>query len=77
MYNKHMLIPAALAAAAVWGIVRGIDVMAVQESNNRFHAVLLGCAYMGKPRDFDTVLYFDCAGRIELHREIAWTDLTQ
>jgi hypothetical protein len=68
-----MLIPAALFAAAIWGIVEGIKPLAAQENNNRVHALLLGCTYMGKPKDFENVLYFDCAGRIELHKEIMWT----
>jgi hypothetical protein len=67
-----ILIPAALLAAAIWGIIYGIDLMVVQENNNKFHAMLLDCRYMGKSKDFDAVLYFDCAGRIELHKEIEW-----
>jgi hypothetical protein len=34
--------------------------------------MLLNCTYMGKSKDFETVLYFDCDGRIELHKEIEW-----
>ena len=67
-----IVIPAALFAAAMWGIVHGIDLMVSQENNNKFHAMLLDCRYMGKSKDFDAVLYFDCAGRIELHKEIEW-----
>ena len=29
---------------------------------------------MGKGKDFETVLYFDCDGRVELHKEIQWND---
>jgi hypothetical protein len=67
-----ILIPAALFAAAMWAIVRGIEPMVSRENNNRIHAMLLNCAYMGKSKDFETVLFFDCKGRIELHKEIEW-----
>jgi hypothetical protein len=67
-----IVIPAALFAAAIWGIVHGIDLMVAQEINNKFHAMLLDCKYMGKSKDFETVLYFDCNGRVELHKEIKW-----
>ena len=67
-----ILIPAALFAFAIWAIVQGIKPMAAQENNNRFHAMLLNCTYMGKSKDFDAVLFFDCEGRIELHKEIEW-----
>jgi hypothetical protein len=67
-----ILISTALFAFAIWAIVRGIEPMVARESNNRVHALLLGCTYMGKSKDFETVLYFDCDGRIELHKEIEW-----
>ena len=67
-----ILIPAALFAAAMWGIVRGIDSMVSRENNNRFHAMLLNCSYMGPMEKMEQVLVFDCAGRIELHKEIQW-----
>jgi hypothetical protein len=67
-----MLVPAALFAAAIWAIVQGIAPMISKENNNRIHATLLGCTYLGKSKDLETVLYFDCAGRIELHKEIEW-----
>jgi hypothetical protein len=67
-----ILIPAALFAAAMWGIVQGIDLMVAEERNNRFHAMLLNCTYMGRMEKMEQVLVFDCAGRIELHREIDW-----
>ena len=67
-----ILIPAALFAAWLWIIVQGIDRMAAQERSNRFHAMLLNCSYIGKSKDLDAVLYFDCKGQIELHREIEW-----
>ena len=67
-----ILIPAALFAFAIWAIVRGIEPMVARENNNRFHAMLLNCTYMGKSKDFETVLYFDCEGSIELHKEIQW-----
>ena len=71
-----ILIPAALLAAAIWGIVHGIDLMVSKENNNRFHAMLLGCKYMGRMEKMDEVLIFDCADKIELHKEIDWA-LTQ
>jgi hypothetical protein len=67
-----ILIPAALFAAAIWGIVHGIDLMVSKENNNRFHAMLLGCKYMGQMEKMDEVLIFDCAGKIELHKAIHW-----
>ena len=67
-----ILIPAALFAAAIWTITLGIDRMVVKEGNNKFHAMLLGCKYMGKMEKMEQVLVFDCDGRIELHKEIEW-----
>jgi hypothetical protein len=67
-----IVIPAALFAAAIWGVVLGIDRMVAKEGNNRFHAMLLECKYMGRMEKMDEVLIFDCAGRIELHKEIEW-----
>jgi hypothetical protein len=70
-----ILIPAAFFALAIWGIVQGIEPRVSQENNNRIHAMLLNCTYMGKSKDFETVLFFDCEGRIELHKEIKWNTL--
>ena len=70
-----ILIPAALFAAAIWAIVQGIEPMVSRENNNKFHAMLLGCKYMGKMEKMDEVLLFDCADKIELHKEIDWTTL--
>jgi hypothetical protein len=67
-----MLVPAALFAAAIWGIVHGIDLMVSKENNNKFHAMLLECKYMGRMEKMDEVLIFDCADKIELHKEINW-----
>ena len=67
-----ILIPAAFFALAIWGIVQGIEPMVSRENNNRVHATLLGCTYLGKNKDLESVLYFDCDGRIELHKEIQW-----
>jgi hypothetical protein len=67
-----ILIPAALFAAAIWTITLGINRMVVKENNNRFHAMLLECKYMGRMEKMNEVLIFDCAGRIELHKEIEW-----
>jgi hypothetical protein len=68
-----ILIPAAFFAAAILGIVHGIDLMVAKENNNRFHAMLLGCTYMGRMEKLEEVLVFDCAGKIELHKEFDWT----
>jgi hypothetical protein len=67
-----ILLPAAFFAAWLWVIVQGIEHMASKENNNRFHAMLLGCKYIGSAKDVEKVLYFDCADRIELHKEIDW-----
>jgi hypothetical protein len=67
-----IVIPAALFAAAIWGIVHGIGLMVSKENNNKFHAMLLGCTYMGRMEKMDEVLIFDCADKIELHKEINW-----
>jgi hypothetical protein len=71
-----MLIPAAFFAAAISGIVLAIEPMVVKENNNKFHAMLLGCTHIGKMEKMDEVLIFDCADKIELHKEIEWI-LTQ
>jgi hypothetical protein len=68
-----ILIPAALFAAAIWAITLGIDRMVVKENNNKFHAMLLNCTYMGPMEKMDSVLIFDCQNKIELHKEINWT----
>jgi hypothetical protein len=68
-----MLIPAALFAAAITGIVLAIEPMVAKEHNNKFHAMLLGCTYMGRMEKMERVLVFDCQNRIELHKEIDWT----
>jgi len=67
-----ILIPAALSVAAVLSIVFSIDEMSRKDNNNRMHAMLLGCQYLGKPRDLKSVLYFDCNGTIEIHKQIEW-----
>lgn len=67
-----IVIPAALFAAAIWGIVHGIDLMVSKENNNKFHAMLLSCTHIGKMEKLEEVLVFDCAGKIELHKEINW-----
>jgi hypothetical protein len=70
-----ILVPAAFFAVAFWGIISGIEPMVSKENNNKFHAMLLGCKYMGKMEKMDEVLIFDCADKIELHKEIDWTTL--
>jgi hypothetical protein len=68
-----ILVPAALFAAAIWAITLGIDRMIVKENTNKFHAMLLECKYMGRMEKMEEVLIFDCADKIELHKEIDWT----
>jgi hypothetical protein len=70
-----ILVPAAFFAVAFWGIIGGIEPMVSRENNNKFHAVLLGCKYMGRMEKMDKVLIFDCADKIELHKEIDWATL--
>jgi hypothetical protein len=71
-----ILVPAAFFAAAIWGIIGGIEPMVSRENNNKFHAVLLGCKYIGKMEKIEEVLIFDCADKIELHKEIDWNKLS-
>jgi hypothetical protein len=72
--NKAITIitPIALSIFAMVFIVGGIDTMISRENNNKFHAMLLQCKYMGKMEKMDKVLIFDCADKIELHKEINW-----
>jgi hypothetical protein len=67
-----ILVPAAFFAAWVWFIIQGIEPMVSRENNNKFHAMLLGCKYMGQMENLVQVLVFDCNSRIELHKEIDW-----
>ena len=67
-----ILVPAAFFAAWVWFIIQGIEPMVSRENNNKFHAMLLGCKYMGRMENLVQVLVFDCNSRIELHKEIDW-----
>jgi hypothetical protein len=67
------MIPVALFAVWIWVIVLGIGPMVSKENNNRVHALLLGCQLLGNSKDVEQILYFDCNGRIELHKEIDWT----
>jgi hypothetical protein len=71
-----ILVPAAFFAVAFWGIIGGIEPMVSRENNNKFHAVLLGCKYMGRMEKMDEVLIFDCADKIELHKEINWNKMS-
>ena len=68
-----LIVPVALFAFWLWVIIVGIDIMVSKENNNRFHAVLLGCKLLGSAKDAEGILYFDCNGKIELHKEIDWT----
>jgi hypothetical protein len=65
-------VPAALFAVWLWVIVLGIKPMVSKENNNRVHALLLGCQLLGSAKEIESVLYFDCNGKIELHKEIDW-----
>jgi len=71
-----ILVPAAFFAVAFWGIIGGIEPMVSKENNNKFHAVLLGCKYMGRMEKIEEVLIFDCADKIELHKEINWNKMS-
>jgi len=71
-----ILVPAAFFAVAFWGIIGGIEPMVSKENNNKFHAVLLGCKYMGRMEKMEEVLIFDCANKIELHKEINWNKMS-
>ena len=71
-----ILVPAAFFAVAFWGIIGGIEPMVSRENNNKFHAVLLGCKYMGRMEKMDKVLIFDCRDKIELHKEINWNKMS-
>jgi hypothetical protein len=64
--------PSALFALWIWIIVQGIDDMAAQERNNHAIARLMACEYHGRLDTVPDLLIFDCAGRIELHKEIEW-----
>jgi hypothetical protein len=71
-----ILVPAAFFAVAFWGIIGGIEPMVSKENNNKFHAMLLGCKYMGRMEKMEEVLIFDCADKIELHKEINWNKMS-
>lgn len=67
-----LMVPAALFAVWIWVIVASIEPMVSRDNNNRVHALLLGCKLLGSSKDIEQVLYFDCNGKIELHKEIDW-----
>jgi hypothetical protein len=67
-----ILIPAALFTAAMWVIVRGIDVQVAQENSNHAIARLMECEYQGRLDRVPEVLVFRCSSGIELHEEIKW-----
>lgn len=71
------IVPAALFAVWIGVIVLSIEPMTSKANNNRVHALLLGCQLLGNSKDVEQVLYFDCNGRIELHKEIDWAGLTK
>ncbi len=55
-----------------WSTIVGIDRMVLRDNNNKFHAMILGCTYLGTARELENVLYFDCNDNIEFHKEIDW-----
>ena len=67
------IIPAALFVVWFGIVLAGIDMMISKENNNKFHAMLLGCKNLGSSKDIEGILYFDCNGKIELHKELDWT----
>jgi hypothetical protein len=68
----YYTIPIALFSLWLWIIVASIEPMVSRDNNNRVHALLLGCQFLGKSETINRVLYFDCNGKIELHKEIDW-----
>lgn len=68
----YYTIPIALFSLWLWIIVASIEPMVSRDNNNRVHALLLGCTLLGKSETVSQVLYFDCNGKIELHKEIDW-----
>ena len=66
------IIPIALFVVWINFVLSGIDIMVSKERNNKFHAMLLGCKNLGTSKDVDHVLYFDCNGKIKLHKELDW-----
>lgn len=66
------IVPAALFVVWFSVVLLGIDEMVSKENNNKFHAMLLGCKNLGSSKDIKHVLYFDCNGKIELHKELDW-----
>jgi len=69
-------IPTALIVLFFWITINGINQMILRNNNNKFHAMLLGCTYLGSVPDIEHVLYFDCKDNIELHKEIEWVSGT-
>ena len=67
------IIPVALFVVWFKIVLLGIDTMVTKENNNKFHAMLLGCKNLGSTKDIEGILYFDCDGKIELHKELDWT----
>ena len=67
------IIPVALFVVWFKIVLLGINTMVTKENNNKFHAMLLGCKNLGSTKDIEGILYFDCDGKIELHKELDWT----
>lgn len=68
-----VLLSLALSLAWMAFMVTGINQMAEQDRNNASHARLVGCTLLGKSSAVPAVMYFDCRGNVEMHREIDWT----
>lgn len=69
---RALVISVALFAVWIYFIVASIEPIVSRENNNKFHAMLLGCNNLGSSKDIKHVLYFDCNGTIELHKELDW-----
>ena len=65
-------IPTVLIVLFFWRTITGIDEMILRENNNKYHSMLLRCKYIAPVPDLENVLYFDCHGNIELHKEVDW-----
>ena len=65
-------IPTVMIVLFFWSTIVGIDRMVLRDNNNKFHAMILGCTYLGPVRELENVLYFDCKDNIEFHKAIDW-----
>jgi len=65
-------VPTVCIVLFFWSTITGINRMVLRENNNKFHAMILGCKFLGPVPDLENVLYFDCKDNIEFHKEIDW-----